>query len=75
MADTPTRNTLLIIAHGDQRAVKFFEDVANAVNATNQSGDTRPTNPTVGPAFYDTVLLQPIWWNGTIWTDALGVAV
>ena len=74
MADTPTRNTLLIIAHGDQRAVKFFEDVGAAINA-NGSGDTRPTTPFLSQQHYDTVLLRPIWWNGTIWTDALGVAV
>jgi hypothetical protein len=32
----------------------------------------RPIDPPVGFQFYDTDLLQPIWWNGTEWTDALG---
>lgn len=74
MVDTPTRNTLSIIAHGDQRAVKFFEDVGAAINA-NGVGIARPPTPFRGQQHYDTVLLIPIWFNGTIWTNAAGVAV
>lgn len=74
MVIVPNRSILTVIAHGDQRAVKFFEDVGAAINA-NGSGDTRPTTPFLSQQHYDTVLLQPIWWNGTVWTDALGVAV
>jgi len=75
MVDIPNRNTLAVISHGDQRAVKFFEDVAASINTSNQSGSSRPANPSIGPAFYDTSLGKPIWWNGAIWTDAFGVAV
>ena len=74
MVTPPTRNSLTIIAHGDTRAVKFFEDVAAAINNPN-AGDMRPDAPGLGQQFYDTVIGQPIWFNGTIWTDALGVAV
>lgn len=74
MVDTPTRNTLAIIAHGDMRAVKFFEDVGAAINA-NGSGASRPPNPFLSQQHYDTVLGIPIWFNGLIWTDAQGVAV
>ena len=38
----------------------------------------RPVNPQLGMQFYDTTLLgagKPINWNGTVWVDAMGVAV
>lgn len=28
----PNRNVLTVVAHGDQQTVKFFEDLADAVN-------------------------------------------
>jgi hypothetical protein len=31
--------------------------------------------PTTGQQVYDTTLLKPCWWNGTLWTDATGAAV
>jgi len=74
MVTPPTRNSLAVIAHGDQRAVKFFEEVAVAINA-NGVGDARPDPAILGQQHYDTTLLIPIWWNGTIWTDAAGLAV
>lgn len=74
MVDTPTRNALAIIAHGDQRAVKFFEDIGDAINS-NGIGTVRPATPFQGQQHYDATLLKPIWWNGTIWTDAAGLAV
>lgn len=44
-------------------------------NALYKSGTTtqRPTtNLIVGMQYFDTTLGQPIWWNGTVWVDALG---
>lgn len=39
--------------------------------------DDRPTlaDTDAGYQYYDTDLKQPIWWDGTRWTDALGVDV
>lgn len=74
MVTPPPRNSLAIIAHGDTRAVKFFEDVADAINA-NGVGASRPIYPAIGQQHYDTALSIPIWFNGSIWTDAAGLAV
>jgi len=39
---------------------------------TSGPSSSRPTSPVVGLQYYDTDLIQPIWYNGTEWTDALG---
>lgn len=31
--------------------------------------------PTQGEMYYDTTLGKPIWWNGTVWKDAVGTTV
>ena len=36
---------------------------------------SRPTTPSVGTQFFDTTLNKPIYYVGTQWVDALGVAV
>ena len=74
MVDAPNRNALTLISHGDLRSVKFFEDVATAINA-NGIGIARPLSPFKGQQHYDTSLNLPIWFNGSIWTDAAGLAV
>lgn len=39
-------------------------------------GSVRPTqNLYVGYEFFDTVLLKPIYWNGSAWIDATGSTV
>jgi len=35
----------------------------------------RPTGSVSGEDFFDTTIGKPIWWNGTVWVDASGVAV
>jgi hypothetical protein len=35
---------------------------------------SRPTPTVVGFQYYDTTLQKPIWWNGSTWKDAAGVA-
>lgn len=74
MVDIPNRNVLASIAQGDQRFVRFLEDVAAAINADG-IGAARPVAPFVGQQHYDTALGLPIWFNGSIWTDAQGLAV
>lgn len=74
MVTIPTRDVLAIVSHGDQRMVRWFEDAQAAFEA-NGVGDMRPPFPGLGQQHYDTTLLQPIWFNGTIWTDAAGLAV
>lgn len=34
----------------------------------------RPKKPTTGDTWFDTTLGYPIWWSGTQWVDATGVA-
>ncbi len=36
---------------------------------------SRPVTSQVGSSFFDTTLGLPIWWNGTAWVNAIGVAV
>lgn len=35
----------------------------------------RPIEPLVGKMFYDTTLNKPIWFNGSVWKDAIGTEV
>ena len=35
----------------------------------------RPTGISTGFQFFDTTLSKPIWWNGTVWVDSIGVEV
>ncbi|MES2781722.1 MAG: hypothetical protein V4657_02905 [Pseudomonadota bacterium] len=74
MVDVPSRNVLSIIADGDPRAVKFFEQIASEINA-NGVGPVRPAAPFQGQQHFDTSLSRPIWWTGTMWINAAGVAV
>ncbi len=48
--------------------------ITNIEPRVAEIGDTlnRPISPFVGQQYYDTDILQPIWYNGTEWTDALG---
>ena len=36
---------------------------------------TRPTATYIGQSHFDTTLEKPIWWNGTVWKDAMGTTV
>ena len=36
------------------------------------SSENRPLNPSIGFEYFDETLGQPIWWNGTVWVDAMG---
>lgn len=52
--------------------------VANLLNrvttSTMNRGTTseRPNNAGVGDRYYDTSLNRPLWFDGTIWRDAMG---
>ena len=35
----------------------------------------RPTNVKTGSIYFDTTLNKPIWWNGSVWVDAIGQKV
>lgn len=39
------------------------------------SGNSRPTSVKVGYQYFDITLNKPIWWNGSIWVDAIGQKV
>lgn len=55
----------------------------SALNSANyiKQGTTgttaaRPTaNLLIGQYYYDKTLVKPIWWNGTAWTDGMGMVV
>ena len=34
-----------------------------------------PNGLLIGDIYYDTTLVKPIWWNGTVWKDATGATV
>lgn len=56
---------------------KAIMDGTGNVWADWNSGSTRPTlvAADAGYQFYDTGLSRPIWWTGSQWRDAAGVAV
>lgn len=39
------------------------------------SSNERPIEALVGKMFYDTTLSKPIWFNGSVWKDAMGTEV
>lgn len=51
-------------------------DALGATSIACKSGITssRPVVTTVGYMFFDTTLGKPIWWNGSIWVLATGIA-
>lgn len=56
----------------------FFVAVYNICNALTMSGTTanRPTTLLwVGRTYFDTTLTRPIWYTGSAWIRADGVAV
>lgn len=65
----------------DNGTTRFDDRVSFNGNATSNcvwnSGATsaRPSNPSEGQRYYDNDLGQPIWYNGTNWTDAMGSQV
>ena len=34
----------------------------------------RPVSPAAGTQYFDTTLNKPVWWSGTAWLNAEGVA-
>ena len=34
--------------------------------------NNRPQNPIIGQCYFDTTLNKPVWFNGSVWVDALG---
>lgn len=56
---------------------KTRDAVNSLIKRLSGNGPTtgRPKGPVVGQMFYDTTLLKPIWWNGSVWKDANGTTV
>ncbi len=68
------------IAHMTGAGQYVFDNViysGSNIVQTNENGasGSRPFSPFIGQQFYDTTLGYPIYWNGSIWTNALGVGV
>lgn len=59
-------------------AVEFVSGVG-IFDPTSSTGAgftmNRPAGATLGAQFYDTTLGKPIWFNGSVWTDATGAPV
>ena len=75
---TETANNVITFATGlNAGDVVQFSTVLSAIPSYYQSGSTanRPTiGLMTGQFYFDTTLGLPIWWNGTIWVKATGLA-
>lgn len=52
-------------------------DLVNQITKrTMDNGPTgaRPRNPETGTFYFDTALAKPVWWAGSGWVDATGMA-
>lgn len=69
--ETGSKSTSMTLAQEDiqaQIASLWTHKDETTVGTTAQ----RPDAPRIGEACYDTTLGKPIWWNGTVWKDAMG---
>jgi len=58
----------------------YFNQVDNfSLSLTTPDSGTTANRPTefllVGQFYYDTTLVKPIYWNGTVWKDSAGTTV
>jgi len=58
----------------------YFTQVDNfALSTSTPNSGTTASRPTefllVGQFYYDTTLVKPIYWNGTVWKDSAGTTV
>jgi hypothetical protein len=60
------------IIDGCVTSAKLATGVLPLVLTTTQR---QALTPATGQQVYDTTLLQPVWYNGTAWTDAMGTAL
>jgi hypothetical protein len=49
---------------GNQTIKKFIQE--------NGATASRPSNAKAGQMFFNTTLGKPIWYNGSLWKDAIG---
>ena len=70
-AVSPTTLTLAFIPPIGQDLIVFYRDVVPALSLAGTTS-LRPSTPSLGTQYYDTTLLKPIWFNGTLWKDASG---
>lgn len=56
-------------------SLDLFGENPNDILGFPKEGTTadRPVCGVVGFEYFDTTIGKPIWWNGTVWVDALGV--
>ena len=73
-------NMEVISARGKYPNLKGrLDNMDGGIIQTGASGITsgRPTlrnvNHDIGFMYFDITLNKPIWWNGTVWKDAMGV--
>jgi hypothetical protein len=48
---------------------------AGKLDALSGTTAARPAGVGLGQPYFDTTLGVPIWWNGTIWVNAVGGVV
>ena len=64
------------VAHfNDPRLEAQIQEIITKVKQLRSGGDERPSDPPLFSCHFDTSLGKPIWWDGTKWVDAGGVAV
>jgi hypothetical protein len=50
-------------------------NIATSVPASGVTASRPTTGLQIGQFYYDTTLVIPIWWNGTVWKNASGTTV
>ena len=58
---------------GTSRRVTVGQLLADVVLSSGDSA-SRPLGMSAGFCYFDTTLNKPVWWNGSAWNDATGVA-
>jgi hypothetical protein len=66
--DTPSR----YLTYGGAD-LDIVED--GAQNDVAASSGSRPSSPITGQRYFDATLGHPIWWNGSMWVNAMGGTV
>jgi len=61
----------------DEAFKRAVRDAVNRLLRDAMTGTTaqRPVAPVISQKYYDTTILKPIWWNGTVWKDGANATV
>jgi hypothetical protein len=63
------------IFDGAVTAAKLDPSIVGVLPLIVTTAQRKALTPTTGQQVYDTTLKQPVWYNGTAWTDATGTSL